>query len=352
KALQQDGHDVSIYTFSLQYPAFLFPGKTQYSDAAPPKGVTIYRKINTIHPLNWLKVGEELRKEATDLVIVKYWLPLMASALGPILRRVKKNKHTKVIGLLHNIIPHKKRMGDQGLTRYFLRPVDAFLSLSRSVIAESKKFDTQKPRAYNPHPVFDHFGEKVPRKEAAQYLNLDVESKYILFFGIIRDYKGLDWLLEAFSKTRAKAHVKHIIAGEYYADKDQYDQQIADLKLQNKVIVHDHFIKEEEVKYYFSIANLVAQPYKNATQSGVTQIAYHFNCPMLVTKVGGLPEMIPDHKIGLVVNPDISAITQGIEDYFTNNLEDEFKQNFEEEKKKYSWGKLNQTIYSLYERIK
>ncbi len=351
-AFQEDGHEVSISTFSLQYPRFLFPGKTQYADDPAPKGIKIYRQINAVNPLNWMRVGALLKREKPDLVIVKYWLPFMGACLGTILRRIKRNKTTKVVAFLHNIIPHEERLGDRWLTSYFVKPVDAFISMSEAVMEDLSEFDQQKPRAFHPHPIFDHFGAPVSRKDAAEFLKLEDDIDYILFFGIVRDYKGLDWLLEAFSKTRAKKKAKLIIAGEFYADQQQYEKLIIDLGIKERVILHDHFIKNAEVKYYFSLANLVAQPYKNATQSGVTQIGYHFNCPMLVTKVGGLPEMIPDHKIGLVVAPAVDQIAAAIDEYFKDHLEETFKANFPTEKRKYSWEGLTDKIYSLYEKIK
>jgi glycosyltransferase involved in cell wall biosynthesis len=213
------------------------------------------------------------------------------------------------------------------------------------------QFDIKKPRAFNPHPIFDNFGTPVSRKEAAEFLKLDEQEKYILFFGIIRDYKGLDWLLKAFNQSKFRDKVKLIIAGEYYSNQETYENLIDELNLRDRVIVHNEFIRDSEVKYFFSIANLMVQPYKNATQSGVTQIAYQFDCPMIVTNVGGLPEMIPNEKIGLVVEPTVEAITSAIDKYFENELEQPFRQNFEAEKIKYAWAKLNETIYSLYNQI-
>ncbi len=349
--LQKAGHQVSIYTFTLQYPAFLFPGKTQYSEKTPPKNLKIHRKINSVNPFNWWKVGNELRELAPDLVLVKFWIPFIGAGFGALLRRIKRNKKTKIIAVLDNIVPHEKRIGDQALTRYFIKPADAFLSLSKTVENELAFFDTDKPRAINPHPVYDNFGALHPREEAAQFLNLNPQGKYMLFFGLIRDYKGLDWLLKAFQKTRAKASVKLLIAGEFYADQKRYEKLIDKLGLRSQVVLFDHYIKEEEVAYFFSLANVVVQPYKTATQSGITQIAYHFNCPMIVTDVGGLPEIVPNGKIGYVAAPNIEAIAQAIDKYFAEDAEAAFRANFAEEKKKYSWSALNNTILSLYNRL-
>lgn len=352
KELQAEGHNVTIYTFTVQYPSFLFPGKTQYSEEPAPEGITIHRKVNSINPFNWLKIGRELRKMDLDLVLVKFWIPFIGPSLGTILRSVKKNKKTKAIAVLDNVIPHEKRMGDSLLTNYFVKSVDAFVSMSRSVEKDLGLFDDKKPRDFNPHPIFDNFGEAVDRKKAAEFLKLDASKKYILFFGIIRDYKGLDWLLEAYKASGNREDVKLIIAGEYYADQDKYEKLIDELDLRDDIIQFSHFINDSEVKYFFSLANLVVQPYKNATQSGVTQIAYQFDAPMVVTNVGGLPEMIPDGKIGFVTEPKVEAITEAIDKYFDEDLEVVFKANFKEEKEKYSWGQLNKTIFKLFDELK
>ncbi|MCO5268804.1 MAG: glycosyltransferase [Brumimicrobium sp.] len=350
--LQNEGHQVVIYTFTVQYPAFLFPGKTQYSEDPAPTDLKIIRKVNTVNPFNWIKIGREIRKQQPDLVLTRYWLPFMGPSLGTILRCIKRNKKTKIITLLDNIIPHEKRIGDKLLTRYFVKPIDAFVSMASSVQNDLKQFDTVKPRVLTPHPIFDNFGLPVSRAEAAEFLKVDSEAKYMMFFGLIRDYKGLDLLLKAFAQSKAKGSVRLIIAGEYYSNQEQYEKLIDELNLREFIFQYSYFIKNSEVKYFFSLANLVVQPYKDATQSGVTQIAYQFDAPMVVTNVGGLPEMIPDGKIGFVVEPEIDAITQAIDTYFNDDLEQKFRVNFEEEKKKYSWAHLNRSLLDLYNQIK
>lgn len=349
--LMTEGHDVEIYTFTVQYPSFLFPGKTQFSEEPEPNDLVIYQKINSINPLNWLKIGKEIRQKKPDLILIKYWLPFMGPCFGRILKSVKKNKKTKVISLLDNIIPHEKRFGDVAFTNYFVKQVDGFVYMSESVGKDLNQFSTNKPSVFNPHPLFDNFGKSVSRKEAANYLGLNEHEKYILFFGIIRDYKGLDWLLEAFAKSHLKNEIKLLVVGEYYSNKDKYQKLIDQLGLQECVIVHDQFVKDSDIKYWFSLANLLVQPYKDATQSGVTQIAYQFDLPMIVTNVGGLPEMIPNEKVGLVVAPEIDNIQKAMEYYFDQDKEASFRANFSEEKPKYAWSRLNEQIYSLYEQI-
>ena len=352
RAFEDDGHNVKVYTFSLQYPQFLFPGKTQYLEEEPTYKLNIVRAVNSVNPLNWLRVGNELRKAKPDLIICKYWLPFMGPAFGTILRQIKKNKHTKVISILDNIIPHESRIGDKPFTKYFVKPIDGFIAMSKKVDDDLSFFDTQKPRLISPHPIFDNFGEMVSRETALEYLKLDSQYKYMLFFGLIREYKGLDILLEAFADKALKDdNIKLIIAGEYYTDKKPYLALIEKYQLEDKIIHVEKFIQDSEVKYYFCASDLVVQPYKTATQSGVTQIAYHFNKPMIVTDVGGLKEMCPDGKVGYVVPLDKSLLAHAMLKFFNGDQQENMITHIIEEKKKYSWEILVQNISSLYNRI-
>lgn len=345
---QNQGCDVSIYTFTLQYPGFLFPGKTQMADWQEPGHLSIKRAVNSINPFNWLRVGNKIKKERPDLVIIKYWLPFMGPCFGTIARRIKKNRVSKLVSVLDNIIPHEKRIGDKLFTRYFIKPLDAFVAMSDSVLEDTKKFDTKKPRGLCPHPLFDNFGELVKKQEAKKYLGLDEKVKYILFFGFIRDYKGLDLLIEAFRDEKVqKLGVKLIIAGEFYSNEEKYLSLIEENKLTELMELRTDFIADEEVRYYFSAADLVVQPYKTATQSGISQIAYHFNKPMIVTDVGGLPEIVPDGKVGYVVKKDPGAIANAIYRFYFEKKEQIFTEGCKEEKEKYSWERMTLTINQL-----
>lgn len=344
----KEGHDVEIFTFTVQYPNFLFPGKSQFSEEPAPKNLVIKRKVNSVNPFNWIKVGNEIKRLKPDILIFKFWLPFMGPCFGTIARRVKKNHHTKIITVLDNVIPHEHRFGDKMFTRYFLKPIDAFISMSKSVADDLNTFDQKKPRDFNPHPLFDNFGDAISKEKAKEILGLDPNSRYILFFGIIRDYKGLDLLLEAFEKLPSRQkNVKLLVAGEYYSNEEKYKQLIADLKIESDVKVVNEFIKDSEVGRYFCAADIVAQPYKNATQSGVTQIGYHFETPMLVTNVGGLPEMIPDGRVGYVVEPNPDSISKALEDFFNSDKEILFRENLKVEKQKYLWDKLTAKILHL-----
>ncbi len=348
KALQEEGHRVTVYSFSLQYPSFLFPGKSQFSTEAAPKNLDIKARINSINPFNWIKIGNEIKTLKPDLIIVKYWLPFMGPCFGTILRRAKRNKHTKVVSILDNIIPHEKRIGDNVFTKYFVKPVDGFVSMSANVKEDLKQFDKRKPSILQPHPLYDNFGEAVTREEALKELNLSSDFRYLLFFGFIRKYKGLDILLDAMADEKIKAlPIKLLVAGEFYEDEKPYLEQIDKLNLRERVILLKDFIPNERVKYFFSAADLVVQPYRHATQSGVTQVAYQFNVPMIVTEVGGLAEIVPDGKAGYVVPPTSICIANAIAKSFLSENLAALKTGVLQEKKRFSWQSMIESIFGL-----
>lgn len=352
KQLVAEGHDVNIVSFALQYPKLLFPGKTQYSDDNVTFNFPVTQEINSVNPLNWLQTGNKIKKYRPDILIVRFWLPFMAMSLGTICKLVKKNRHTKIIAVVDNIIPHEKRPGDKFLSNYFVKNVDGFIAMSKSVLHDLALFDAVKPKKFSPHPVYDHYGKIEPKETARQKLNLDPQFKYVLFFGFIRDYKGLDLLLEAFADNFFKKNnIMLIVAGEFYTDEAKYLKLIEELNIQQSVLLKTDYIPNSEVENYFNAADIVAQPYKSATQSGVTQIGYHFNKPMLVTNVGGLSEIIPDGKAGYVVQPDAEKIKNALKDFFSNNRANAFIENVKKEKERFSWDKMTQTIYLLYKEL-
>lgn len=344
--LQKDA-DVEIWTFTLQYPKFLFPGKSQYATEAAPPHLNITRRINSINPLNWLKLGRQIRKMKPDLIIAKYWLPLMGPALGSLLRLGKRG-HTKAFSILDNVVPHEKRPGDVAFTRYFLKPVDAFIAMSQSVLDDLKVFEPNKPVSLIPHPIYDNYGTPVSKAAARAVLKLDENKKYILFFGFIRQYKGLDLLMQAMADERLKKlNVHLIVAGEYYEDAAPYNELLDKLQLGDRILMHTDFIPNDAVKHYFCAADLVVQPYKSATQSGISQIAYHFEKPMVVTRVGGLLEMVPDNVVGFQCEPEPADIAAKIEQYYRDNREADMTAAVHVEKQKYSWDRLAKEILRL-----
>ena len=351
KEFNKNGDDCSIYSFSLQYPSFLFPGKTQYSTDPPPKDLKIFSVINSINPLNWIEVGKRIKNERPDIVVVRYWIPLMGPALGTILKKVRRNEHTKIICIADNIIPHEHRPGDKAFTRYFLKTCDAFITMSEQVKKDLRKFVRDKPVKLVPHPLYDNFGEIISKIEAREKLKIKTDELIILFFGFIRKYKGLDILLDAMKiiKENTKSQIsnlKLLVAGEFYDDEKPYLQQINRLGINDDVILRTDFIPDSEVKYYLCAADAVIQPYRNATQSGVTPLAYYFEKPMIVTNVGGLPSLVPNEKAGLVTEPTAQSIANAILRFYQLG-ENYFLPHLRSEKQKYSWSNLTNAIKEI-----
>lgn len=340
RALTYAGHDCSIWSFSLQYPSFLFPGSSQFTDAPAPAGITIRTLVNSINPFNWIKVGRMLNREKPDLIVVRFWLPFMGACLGTILRLAKRNGHSRVVCIADNVIPHEKRPGDKPLTTYFIKPVDAFVVMSKKVLDDLRQF-TQKPARLMPHPLYDNFGTKLPKSEARKSLkdlfgiDIDGETPLLVFFGLIRHYKGLDLLLDALTLTK-NTQVKLLVAGEFYEDPKPYLEQIEKNGLTGRVLLRNAFIEEPDVKYFICAGDCVIQPYRSATQSGVTPVAYHFEVPMIVTNAGGLPQMVPDGVAGLVCTANSASIAAAIDRFFQTES-GYFTPGLLAEKEKLSW---------------
>lgn len=352
QSFREEGHEVEVVTFTLQYPGFLFPGKTQYSDDPPPADQHIVRKINSINPFNWIRTGIQYRKASPDLVIARFWMPFIGPSLGTICRLIRKNRHSRIIGLADNIIPHETGPGDRLLTSYFIGSCDGIIAMSESVLSDLNRFDTRKPRKYGPHPIYDHYGIIRPREEALKLLNLDPEYRYLLFFGLVREYKGLDLLLDALADSRLdQRKIRLLVAGEFYTGEEKYRKQVKDLHLGHKVIFYNRYIPSGEVENYFNACDMVVQPYRAATQSGVTQIAYHFNKTMLVTRVGGLAEMVPHGVAGYVCRPEAGEIAEAINDFFEYNKKAWFESNVSREKKKFAWNLFTRLFYDLLKEL-
>ena len=346
----EKGIQTRIDTFSLQYPSFLFPGKSQYTTDPKPINVNIDVCINSINPFNWIIIGLKLYREKPDLIIVRFWIPFLAPCLGTILKIAQLNKHTKVISIIDNMIPHEKRMGDRLLTKYFVKTVDGFIAMSEKVKNDIKTF-SHKPVSISPHPIFNHFGDPITKMEARTQLGLPQQDKIILFFGYIRKYKGLDLLIQAMANETIKnLGIQLIIVGEFYEDASTYHDLVNALGLQNRISFYSNYIPDGEVKNYVCSADFIIQPYRNATQSGVTPLAYHFEKPMLVTNVGGLADTVPNLKTGIVVAPTTEAIAKGIETLYELG-ENNFIPNIKEEKKKYSWAQMTEKFLALYQQL-
>lgn len=345
---QNLGHDVTIFNFSLQYPKIFFPGKTQYATRPAPKHLSIKIRVNSINPFNWIKVGNEIKKIRPDLLVIRYWIPFMAPSLATIAFFAKLNKKTKAIAITDNIVPHEKIIGYKILTRYFISNMDGFVTLSKSVLKQLEELERKnKPKVFSPHPLYDNFGKPIDREKALKNLNLSAEYRYILFFGFIRKYKGLDILLNAMASDLVyDMKIKLIVAGEFYVSEIEYLNIIKQKGLGSKVIMHTHFIQNEEVIDYFCASDLVVQPYRDASQSGVTQVAYHFNKPMVVTNVGALPEMVPNEVAGLVVDPDATQVAAAIHRFFTKNMDKQLQEGVIAQKDRFTWDKLVNAVFS------
>lgn len=349
-ALIQSGYQVELFSFKLQYPSFLFPGTSQFDNGPAPKNLTIHSIINSVNPLNWIVSAIKIARYKPDLIVVRYWLPFMGPCLGTINFILQILLSKKIIAITDNIIPHEKRIGDYLFTKFFVKTCHGFIAMSNSVLNDLSKFTSNKHKLFLPHPLYNIFGPKVERSVALKYLNLSDEFRYILFFGFIRKYKGLELLIKAFAKTNLK-DVKLIIAGEFYEDPAPYLQLIEKLQLTEQIILKTQFIPSEEVRYYFAVSDLVAQTYLSATQSGVAQIAYNYLVPLLVTNVGGLSEIVPHQKVGYACNINDDEIAHCIIDFFTNNRYPEFVKNMNEERKRFEWDFFIKGLINLYEQI-
>ena len=345
---QSRGHEVKIYTFTVQYPELLFPGKSQFVDTPAPEDLHIERVMNTVNPINWVRLGLRLKREKPDMILMKYWTPFMAPCFGTVARIARQNGLTKVICQVDNVEPHEHHIIDKPCNHYYLGAVDGFVYMSEQVHSELGEYSSA-PQIFSPHPMFENFGSRIDRAEACEALGLDATFDYSLFFGLIRDYKGLDLLLKAWAQWRPMGR-KLLVAGEFYTSKELYLQLIEQLGLRDDVVLHDWFIDDEKVKNYFSVADLLVLPYRTATQSGVTQIAYNFSLPMLVTRVGGLPEIVPDGRVGRVCEPDVESIAQTLKQIYEGDQLSKFKVNFPEERKRFSWAAMCDKLLEVYQQ--
>lgn len=351
-AFEESGADVEIVSFSLQYPSILFPGKSQKeSNTRSNPRLKIRSLVNSINPISWWRTARYMNQQQPNYVVVRFWLPFMAIALGSILRML--NKEIRIIALVDNAIPHEKRPGDTVLTKYFMKSPHAFIAMSRAVLNDLKGMTGSQLLRFVPHPVYNIYGAVVDSHTARNQLQLNPNDRIILFFGFIRKYKGLNILLDAMTDQRlVKMNVKLLIAGEFYDDPTSYKLQMEKPELKDRVILRDEFIPSAEIAAYFCAANIVAQTYSSATQSGVTQIAYHFGRPMLVTNVGGLAEIVPDGEVGYVTDVNADAVANALVDFFENDRERGFAEAAKEKSSDFSWSTMVKAMDELYNQSK
>ena len=351
RAYQKQGNDVELISFSLQYPKILFPGKTQFDTGKAPDDLKVTTLINSVNPFTWGKTARYIKSLKPDFVLIRFWLPFMGPSLGTIAKMLRRTG-IKVIAITDNVIPHESRIGDKQLIKYFVKRCDGFVAMSQSVLDDLNQFTDNQNKICSPHPIYDIFGDKISKENALSNLKLNSNEKHVLFFGFIRKYKGLDLLIEAFSSPYFKENnVKLIVAGEFYEDEQRYRDLIKKNNLESNVLLHNHYIDMDKVKEYFCASDIVAQTYKTATQSGVTQIAYHFERPMLVTNVGGLPEIVAHNKIGYVTEVDSNSIANSLIDFYKNKREEEFVENVKTEKLKFGWKHFTAKIDELVEKL-
>lgn len=339
--LIERGHEVHVLTFKRQYPALLFPGKTQL-ETSSDAGVEIPTEpiIDSISPLSWWRTGRRLRQLQSDLVILKFWMPFFAPCFGVICRLAKRWTRARILYICDNVIPHERRPGDLAMTRFALRPADHFVVQSGVVARDLLSLLPNVDYKFIPHPVYDIFGAKLPKSEARQKLKIS-EEHVILFFGYVRAYKGLDVLLNAMPEILKSVKLRLLVVGEFYEDEEKYRTQAHRLGISDAVSFYADFIPNEEVAPFFSAADVVVLPYKSATQSGIVQMAYHFDKPCIVSDVGGLSEVVLHNKTGFVVPAEApGSLAEAVVTFYREGKEAEFSAAVQQEKKKYSWEKM------------
>ncbi len=346
---QKLGIDCQVLSFSVQYPGILFPGSSQFESQPREIDFKVHRIINSINPISWFKAVKFVKKFSPDYVLTAYWIPFIGISTGFVMKKIKKLFPTLV--LAHNIQPHDAKPFDRQITSFFLKQARGVVLLSKAVERELDEFDSSLPRMIGFHPLYD-FGPKVDRQEALQMLGIE-PSKYVLFFGLIKKYKGLDILLKAFATDKLRqTDIKLIVAGEFYDNKRFYLDMIEQLGLKERVLLFDYFIPTHQVKYFFSVADAVILPYRSATQSGVTQVAYHFEVPMIVSDVGALPDLVPDGKAGFVFKSgDYQQLADKIIKIYDDGNLLKFKKFIAEKKKEFSWEKLVEQINQFYNSL-
>ena len=340
-------HTVETITFKRQYPSFLFPGSSQMEGEEGPHAPPAPELIDSINPLNWIRVARLVRSRTPDLLIFKFWLPFFGPCFGTIAALARRGTSTKVLFICDNVIPHEHRPFDTVCTQYAFRFVDYFIVQSKAVEKDLLRFWPRAVYREVPHPVYTLFGEPVAKEEARRLLGMDA-GRILLFFGYVRAYKGLQILLDALARTQKEFPVHLLVVGEFYDDEAKYRKQIAELHLESAVTVVSEYVPNDRVRLYFSAADAVVLPYRSATQSGIAQIAFNFDRPVIATDVGGLAETVRNGITGLVIPPDDpAALARAIASYYHDNLEASFVPHVREEKKTYSWEALVSAIENL-----
>ena len=348
---QSQGHEVTIFNFSLQYPNFLFPGTSQFLETPHTDMVPNLRKVNSVNPFNWINVGIELYRLRPDIVIFRYWISFMAPCYFVIASILKMNRTSKIFTIVDNAISHEPKFYEKLVARLFFLVSDFFLTMSEKVRKDLASL-TNKPSILSVHPLYDSYSPPRSKLEARANLQLPLDQKIILFFGFIRDYKGLDLLLEAMSSPEIKAqNIKLVVAGEFYANREKYESMVSSLRIENQLYWHTDFIPDGKIADYFSAADAVILPYKASTQSGVTQIAFYYDLPIIATNVGGIKEMVEHNTHGLIIDANAQSISKGILHFYENDNSQKYRQNIARDKSKYSWTAFVEAILKEAKRL-
>ena len=354
-------HDVHMVSFTRQYPSVLFPGKTQMDTSEAPLHYPAKAMVDSIGPWSWERTARHLASlpgadaaradRALDGLLFKYWMPFFAPAFGTIARRTKRlarargAKAPQVVAILDNVIPHEPRPLDRQLTQYFLGAVDGFVAMSRSVRDDLLSLKPTATCELVPHPVFHTFGERVPKADARRALGMDPDARILLFFGFVRDYKGLDVLLDAMPRIAQETGATLLVLGEFYAGRKSTEEHVARLHLQDSVTLNDAYVPDERVGLYFSAVDAIVLPYRTATQSGIVPIAYQLERPVICSDVGGLAEIVLDGETGLIVPPaQPDALSDAVRRFYDESLEERFLPAIQREKSKYSWARMAEAV--------
>ncbi len=350
--LQRVGKRVKLLTYTTQYPSLIFPGKNQMTTDPAPANLDISRTFSTINPLSWRSAVSQIKKEKPDLVISRFWLPYTSLSTNYIHRKLKDADQIRQLSIVDNLIPHQNMPGDNWMINQFLQSIDHYVCLSNSVLNDLRNKKNNAKATAILHPIYDHYGDAISKEDAANLLDLNPEYNYLLFFGFIKRYKGLDLLLESLDPSfLKKQNIRLLIAGDVYGSSKAYDDIIAKNKLDDFVHFHKAYVPNDKIAAYFSIADLVVQPYRTATQSGISQIALHFEKPVLVTDVGSLADFVSDKRTGYVVPVEVSAIQNAIETHFTNGNSEEMVQYIQEGKKAFGWDVFAKELLAFAEEI-
>lgn len=343
-------NEVKAFTFTTLYPNFLFPGKTQYvTEGDPVTIIDSHRILNSINPLSYISTANQINKYKPDILVIPYWMSFLAPAFGSVCLLL--NKNIKIVSLVHNAISHERTLIEKPLAKFFFNRCDAFIVMSEPVKQDLLRIKNDALIQLQPHPIYDHYGERINKIDACEELEIKSDKKNLLFFGLIRDYKGLDMLIEAMNSLDDNYQL--IIAGESYGSFDKYRSLIDESPLKDNIIVFEQYISDDMVPILFSASDVLVLPYRSATQSGVVALAYQMELPMIATNVGALGSTINDSNTGLVISHTTATdIAKGIKDYFASNLQSVYKENIIKEKKRLSWDNFTTSIESFLSQLK